>query len=361
MLNLGLCVAAWIRTRRRAGSDSRSSPWDSRPSVSFALPAESGYSYILVEDVIALFIERLLSRAKPSSKQAVFRITRNADLSVREDLAGDLLAEMKEVLDARKQSECVRLEISRRCSRTPAGIPERALRVRHGTSTRSPVPLDLSAFQDRDDRRASRPEVRDLAAAVVPDIDPKNSIFRELTGRHILLLPPVRQLRPVVRLVERGGRRPDVLAIKQILYRTSRNSPIIAALRRAAENGKYVTAIVELKARFDEARNIEWAQELEQAGVQVIYGVKGLKTHAKICIVVRREPHGHRPLRAFRHRQLQRDHGPALQRRQLHDQRRGPGADASAFFNAITGYLPAADRSARSKRRRSACARRFWS
>src|SRR5690606_29767907 len=143
---------------------------------------------------------------------------------------------------------------------------------------------------------------------------------------------------PVLRLVEEAAEDPDVLAIKQTLYRTSRQSPLVAALRRAAERGKYVTAVVELKARFDEARNIEWARNLEQAGVQVIYGVKGLKTHAKICVVVRREPQG---IQRYVHfgtgnyneitARLYSDVSYMTSAEEL-------GVDASTFFNAVTGY-----------------------
>jgi polyphosphate kinase len=125
-----------------------------------------------------------------------------------------------------------------------------------------------------------------------PEIDPAESMFETIAGGDILLIHPYESFEPVVRLIEEAANDDDVLAIKQILYRTSRNSPIVAALKRAAENGKYVSVIVELKARFDEQRNIEWAREMEQAGVQVIYGIRGLKTHAKVCIIVRREMQG---------------------------------------------------------------------
>ncbi len=152
------------------------------------------------------------------------------------------------------------------------------------------------------------------------------------------LLQPYESYDPVVRLVQEAADDPDVLAIKQILYRTSRNSPIVAALKRAAQNGKRVTAIVELKARFDEARNIVWAKALEPASVQVIYGVKGLKTHAKVCIVLRREPGG---MRRYVHygtgnyneitSRLYSDVSFMTCDETL-------TRDAASFFNAITGY-----------------------
>jgi polyphosphate kinase len=163
-------------------------------------------------------------------------------------------------------------------------------------------------------------------------------MFDTIARRDILLHHPYESFEPVVRLVEEAADDPDVLAIKQTLYRTSRNSPVVAALCRAAEKGKHVTAIVELKARFDEERNIEWARNLEQASVQVIYGVKGLKTHAKLCIIVRREPHG---IQRYVHfgtgnyneitARIYGDVSYFTNDEEL-------GADATSFFNAVSGY-----------------------
>jgi polyphosphate kinase len=163
-------------------------------------------------------------------------------------------------------------------------------------------------------------------------------LFDQIARRDVLLCHPFESFDPVVRLIEEAATDPNVLAIKQILYRTSRASPIVAALREAAKRGKYVTAIVELKARFDEARNIEWARELERAGVQVIYGVKGLKTHAKVCIIIRREPRG-----IVRYVHFGTGNYNEITARQYTDisyltADRELASEASSFLNAITGY-----------------------
>jgi polyphosphate kinase len=171
-----------------------------------------------------------------------------------------------------------------------------------------------------------------------PELATSEPMF-DIVARHpVLIYQPFDSFESVVRFLNEAADDPDVLAIKQVLYRTSSRSPVTAALMRAAEKGKYVTALVELKARFDEARNIEWAQELEDSGVQVIYGVKRLKTHTKICLVIRREPGG---LRRYMHfgtgnynektARLYTDVSYLTIDEDL-------GADASAFFNAVSGY-----------------------
>lgn len=170
-----------------------------------------------------------------------------------------------------------------------------------------------------------------------PAVDPAVSIFENIANGDILLNHPYESFEPVLRLVEEAAEDPDVIAIKQVLYRTARNSRIVAALKKAAESGKQVTALVELKARFDEARNLEKAEELQRSGVQVVYGVKGLKTHAKICLVVRREQG---MLRRYCHfgtgnyNEVTAKIYTDISYLTCDDQL---GADASQFFNSVTG------------------------
>ncbi len=302
------------------------------------LHADKGYAYTLIEDAVRLYVERFFP-GEDVVEAVPFRITRNADMSVRDDLAADLMAEMEEILDARKQSECVRLEIDANASETSLSFLKQVLDVLNEDVFAAPGPLDLSAFMQLTDLPGfDNLKYEAWPPQPSPQVDLRRSIFDVLTQQDVLLCHPYDSFEPVVRLVETAADDPDVLAIKMTLYRTSRNSPLVAALRRAAERGKYVTAVVELKARFDEARNIEWAKNLEHSGVQVIYGVKGLKTHAKICVIVRREPQGVQRYVHFgtgNYNEITSRLYSDISFMTCHEEF---GADATAFFNAVTGY-----------------------
>ncbi len=303
-----------------------------------SLRVENGYGYMPVEDVVAMHIQEFF----PSDEvlEAVpFRITRNADMAVSEDGALDLLTQMDAVLSERKVSECVRIELLD----TATLVAERQLRkifsVGEPEIYRVSGPLNFSDYFSiaslpgydhlRQEEWPPRPD---------PKLDLSKSLFEQIAARSRLFHHPYDSFEPVVKLIEQAAEDPQVIAIKQILYRTSKNSPIVAALMRAAEKGKTVTVIVELKARFDEARNIEWARAMEQAGVQVIYGVKGFKTHAKLLIIVRREPGG---IRRYLHLGTGNyNEGTAKLYTDVSYLTCDPdlGVDASMFFNTITGF-----------------------
>lgn len=302
------------------------------------VPIEEGHNFMLVEDVVGEFVQRLFP-GESIAEWAPFRLTRNADMAAREDLASDLLAQMKEVLTARKNSDCVRLEVARSISKTALGFLQGLLDAPEAFVFPVPGPIDLSAYFGLA-RMTGFDDLRDKPwpPQMHPAIKPGESMFDAISRGDLLLYHPYHSFDPVVRLVEEAADDPDVLAIKQILYRTSEKSPVVAALARAANRDKHVTAIVELKARFDEARNIGWAEALEQTGVQVIYGLKGLKTHAKILIIVRREAGG---IRRYVH--FGTGNYNEITARLYSDVSyltcaEDWGADATAFFNMITGY-----------------------
>ncbi len=302
------------------------------------LPIEEGHNFMLVEEVVGEFVQQLFP-GEAILEWTPFRITRTADMSVREDLASDLLARMKEVLTARKNSDCVRLEVSTTISKTSLSFLQSVLKIRDDFVYAVPGPVDLSAYFGLA-RLAGFDEWRDKPwpPQMNPAVKAGESIFDTIARGEVLLHHPYESFDPVVRLVEEAADDPDVLAIKQILYRTSEKSPIVAALARAANRDKHVTVIVELKARFDEARNIGWAEALEQNGVQVIYGIKGLKTHAKLLIIVRREPGGIRRYVHFGTGNYNEITARLYSDISFMTCAEDWGADATAFFNMITGY-----------------------
>ncbi|MHC4878234.1 MAG: polyphosphate kinase 1 [Planctomycetota bacterium] len=313
-------------------------PFGRVPLRFVTLPSEGSYSFVLLEEVVQHFASEFFPE-ETVCECITFRITRNADMAIREDLASDLLSEMEDLLVARRESDCVRLEIADGASDELTGFLQECLELSNDEVYRIPGPLDLTPFfqladagSGDENRYASWPPRQS------PIVDPQESMFDTIARQDVLLYHPYESFDPVVRFVNEAADDPDVLAIKQTLYRTSRNSPIVSALARAAEKGKHVTAIVELKARFDEERNIEWARALEQAGVQVFYGVKGLKTHAKICIVVRREPQGIQRYVHFGTGNYNDATARIYSDASLMTCDEELGADAISFFNSVTGF-----------------------
>ena len=299
---------------------------------------QQGYDYALLEDVVSLFKETLFP-GEAVLECVPFRITRNADLIVREDLAGDLLSQMREVIDARKRSGCVRLEVGQSISKPALAFLKQALEVNDDQIYQVPGPLDLAPYREIAGRAGyDNLKYEPWPPQASPQVAPGESMFEAIARRDILLFHPYESFEPVLRLLEQAADDPDVLAIKQILYRTSGNSPIVAALARAAGKGKHVTVVVEVKARFDEARNIDWAQALEQSGVQIIYGLRRLKVHAKTCIIVRREVTGVRRYVHFGTGNYNEVTARLYSDVSLMTCHEDFGADATQFFNTVTAY-----------------------
>ncbi len=299
---------------------------------------ESEQVFILLEQVIERNIHQLFLNYNVICAYP-YRIMRNADLTIDEDEAEDLLKEIQKQLKKRQWGEVIRLEVEEKIDKRLLAILEEDLHVAKDAIFKIPGPLDLT-FLMKMYGLAGCDELRykPYKPQRNPKILPGEDIFSQIRKGDILLHHPYETFDPVVDFIRKASVDPDVLAIKQTLYRVSGNSPIIASLAQAAENGKQVSVLVELKARFDEENNIVWAKMLEKAGCHVIYGLVGLKTHSKIALVVRREEDG---IRRYVHlgtgnyndstAKLYTDCG-------IFTCAEAIGEDATAVFNMLSGY-----------------------
>ena len=259
------------------------------PRLVAIAPASAGpQRYIFLSDVIKLCAGELFPGYRLSSAHA-FRVTRNSDLYIDDEEAENLLKKIEEELRNLRRGAAVRLEIEDGVNDALFDTLCNHLDLSHEYVFRLKGPLNLLRLQSLAD--IDRPDIK------YPPFDPVNlsalrdpaRIFEVLRREDVMLHHPYDAFTPVVEFVELAARDPQVFAIKQTLYRTSGDSPIVRALIDASRNGKQVTALVELKARFDEANNLQWAKQLEEAGVHVVYGIVGLKIHCKLCLVVRQE------------------------------------------------------------------------
>ena len=296
-------------------------------------------AFVLLEDLIFQHREMIFPQMQIVGHFA-FRVTRNFDIQIDEDEAEDLLLVMQEELLRRERGHAVRLEIS-------SDAPEHAIELlcreldldpdQDAYRLAGPLVLgDMTQMTKHDDR----PQLKDepFSPQYVPPFRDSDDFFETIRESDVLLHHPYESFEAVIDFLFQAAEDPQVLAIKQTLYRTGGESPNVRALQRAAENGKHVTVLVELKARFDEQSNIQWARELERSGVNVMYGLLGLKTHAKVLLVVRKERVG---LRRYVHlatgnyneqtARLYEDLSYFTAREEL-------GEDATAIFNLLTGY-----------------------
>ncbi len=309
------------------------------PGVKAADGQPAKHAFMLLEDLIARHVGAIFPGTKLKGVYA-FRVTRNFDLEIDEEEAEDLLQTIQQELRRRERGNAVRLEVAGEPTATSLAKLVKALKLDpdrdvYRTSGMLNV-ADLMQIVAREERRDLRDEP--FVGQPVPPLRDADDIFQVLRETDVLLHHPYESFDAVVDLITRAADDPDVLAIKQTLYRAGGDSPIVKALARAAEAGKQVTAIVELKARFDEESNIQWARTLEQSGVHVVYGLLGLKTHAKCLLIVRREKG---QLKRYVHLATG-NYNPSSARMytdiSLMTTRPAVCEDASSLFNLLTGY-----------------------
>ena len=308
------------------------------PTVPRLIPiSEKNGRYALLEEVIAANVHELFPHMK-TSEAFLFRVTRDADIELREDEAGDLMRTLERELQRRRDRFAVRLEVS-------AAMPEKMVKLLAVGTGLNDEDIDrIEGFVDIPDLMQlyslDRPTLKEKPfATVLPaSLRKKESIFDVLKRHDVLLHHPYNAFSAVTDFVAEAAEDPNVQAIKICLYRTGKDSPIVASLVRASRMGKQVTALVELKARFDEENNIEWARRLENEGVHVVYGISTLKTHSKVLLVVRREKD---KLSRYVHlatgnyntvtSRIYTDLGLLTADEEI-------GEDASSLFNFLTGY-----------------------
>jgi polyphosphate kinase len=300
-----------------------------------------GNTYVLLEEIIRAELATLFP-GQTVVESTAFRIARDAEMELDEEGGRDYLENIEDELRKRRMSKVVRLEVQAGVGDGLLAILVERLQIEVPDVYFVRSPLDIRALQPLVELPALE-HLREAPLKPLPVMDAREmaDIFARLREGEVLLHHPYESFEPVVAFVTNAADDPDVLAIKQTLYRTSGTSPIVQALARAAENGKQVTVLVELMARFDEQSNIRWARSLEESGAHVIYGIRGYKTHSKILLVVRRGPHGieryvHLGTGNYNDRtaRIYTDCG-------LMTADHAIGEDASAFFNSLTGYSDA--------------------
>ena len=308
------------------------------PVVPRLIPVSEGeYKYVLVEEVIEANLHALFPNMH-LTKGHLFRVTRDADVEIRDDKAADLLALIKESLRERRFGLAVRLEVA---SSMP---PEMVEYLTNSLGLEPDDVYQIDGLLDVQDLMElygiNKPELKDkpLKAVVPPALRTKESLFDSIKKQDVLLHHPYCSFGTIVDFIHAAANDPQVVAIKMCLYRTGKKSPIPQALIEASERGKQVTAVVEIKARFDEEHNIEWAKRLGESGVHVVYGSVGLKTHSKVALVVRREDDG---LQTYTHIATG-NYNPTTSRLYtdlgLLTNDSLIGDDASDFFNFLTGF-----------------------
>lgn len=314
------------------------------PVLPRLIPVEgegSEATFVLLDDVIADNAGELFRGFRRRGAWP-FRVIRNHDLSIDEEEAEDLLEVIREEVRRRDRGNAVSLEVSSRCHPAALEMLQHALEVSNELVYRIDGPLSPLDLMDLGEPLDERVELKDkpFKPRMGPAFVNADNVFDVVRERDVLLHHPYEAFDPVVDFLETAAKDPDVLAIKQTLYRTSGDSPIVKALMRAAENGKQVAALVEIKARFDEENNIQWARRLEESGVHIVYGLVGLKTHCKVSFVVRREGHHYRRYVHLGTGNYNPKTAKLYTDLSLFTSRPEFGEDATSLFNLLTSCTP---------------------